>query len=352
MQALVEIVIKFLDKITSIFSQKLKKDSSNMVHLPDHALLTGIICIVVFSLPTIFLNVFSSDSKMWFVTAIMLVFALLGAALIIAYFNCRIEFGENEFIYKSFFGVKKTIQYRDLDGILYGGKDLKLFSGDTTVYVMEDAVNKERFIAVAKKEYANAHKGKKIPKSTKKDIFNNHVEDPQSIILAYTLLFVFFVLLTLGIATVKPERREAFESRSVTVAKYEIDDKNLILYDSNGEEYRVFRYESTLEDKASFIADLSEGERYTMSVMLVNGRHEDYYKVSEIESEGDIHLTYERWYEAQQRNQFETSLVFIGVDILFLAFILATIYVGRNPHKFSDKVLHFFFKPGTIQRDC
>ena len=352
MQALVELVLAFFDRISEKIFKKPRPDRQNMVYLPDHSLLAGILCAVVFTAAGVLPLILEDDGKeMWFISVLLFAFALMGVALVIAYFNCRITFRDHDFTYKNFFGVKKTIQYRDLAGILEGNHDIKLYAGDISIYINEEALNKERFLALAKKRYRESHNGKMIPKATKKDIFNNHVEDPQSFILVFVMLAVFFTLLTIGVITISiPESREDFSPKSITVARYEISDDHLYIYDSLGAEYRVFSYADVIEDSSELISNLSPGASLYLSIILLDS-DEDCYSVSSIEMNGKSYMTYDSWYDNASYN-FRVGIVLSAMCDLFIFFFIGgAIYVGRNPHKFSDRVLHLFFRPGTIHRD-
>ena len=351
MQALVELVLAFFDRISEKIFKKPRPDRQNMVYLPDRSLIAGILCAVVFTVVGVLPPIFSGDNKIWFISVCLLGFALMGVALVIAYFNCRITFRNHDFTYKNFFGVKKTIQYRDLTGILEGNHDIKLYAGDISIYINEEALNKERFLALAKKRYRESHNGKMIPKATKKDIFNNHVEDPQSFILVFVMLAVLFPLITIGVISfVGPESREDFSERFITVENYEISDGDLYIYDSRDIEYRVYNYDDLIDNSSELISKLSRGANAGLLIKPIDS-DEDRYAVSDIKVNGTSYLTFDKWHENQVQNFTFVTAMLVAFNLMIFFFIGGAIYVGRNPHKFSDRVLHLFFRPGTIHRD-
>ena len=275
----------------------------------------------------------------------------MGVALVIAYFNCRITFRDHDFTYKNFFGVKKTIEYRDLTGILEGNSDVKLYAGDKVIYVAGDAVNSERFLALAKKRYRESHSGKMIPRAAKKDIFNNHVDEPQSFVLVFIILAVFFPLMTIGVISfAAPESREDFSERFITVESYETSEGDLYIYDSRGIEYCVDNYSKVIADSSKLKSKLSRGTRLGLLIKPIDSDGVRYL-VSSIEMNGTSYLTFDKWHENRVQNFIFVTAILVAFNLMIFFFIGAMIYVGRNPHKFSDRVLHLFFRPGTIHRD-
>ena len=67
MQALVELVLAFFDRISEKIFKKPRPDRQNMVYLPDHSLLAGILCAVVFTAAGVLPLILEDDGKeMWF----------------------------------------------------------------------------------------------------------------------------------------------------------------------------------------------------------------------------------------------------------------------------------------------
>ena len=348
--AIVGLLMGFFDSILEKIFKKPRPDRSNMVSLRDYTLFAGILFAVIFTAIGIVFLVFG-DVTMWFSSGAFFLFALFGVSLVIAYFNCRITFRDQDFTYKRFLGIKRTIEYRDLTGILEGNSDVKLYAGDKVIYVAGDAVNGERFIALAKERYREHNGGKTIPKTRTKDIFNNHVKDPQAFVLVFVILTVPFILMPIGLLTFAyPDSREAFTEKSITVDSYEISDGNLYIYDSFDSEYCISSYTDVINNSSELISKLSSGTRLNL-LIIQEVADRDVHYVSSIEMNGKHYLTYDRWYEHESYTFKLLIVVFAILDLLIFFFVGATIYVGRNPHKFSDRVIHIFFKPGTIRRD-
>lgn len=351
MRSLLGLVASTIALLESISEKIFKKPKpENMVYLLDFNLLAGILCAVIFTVVGVLPLIFADD-KIWFISVCLFGFALMGVALVIAYFNCRITFRDHDFTYKNFFGIKRTIEYRDLTGISKGNSDVKLYAGDKVIFVAGDAVNSERFLALAKKRYRESHSGKMIPRAAKKDIFNNHVDEPQSFVLVFIILAVFFPLMTIGVISfAAPESREDFSERFITVESYETSEGDLYIYDSRGIEYCVDNYSKVIEDSSKLKSKLSRGANAGLLIKPIDS-DEDRYSVSDIKVNGTSYLTFDKWHENRVQNFIFVTAILVAFNLMIFFFIGATIYVGRNPHKFSDRVLHLFFRPGTIHRN-
>lgn len=346
------LVIYFVCNGISVFMRRKKENESNTVVLPKLPLIVGIICAVTCLVPAVIVLFLEMEDAI-ILSAFLAAFSLLGVALIIAYINCRIVYGEDEFTYKTFFGIKKTVRYEDLTAFQGFKKDVKLFVGKRVIRIDELAINKSKFISFARVQYRKKHNGKALPKLDKKDLFNNHVENPGEFILVFVLvgallLGVTAFMFVLGIPTDKSK----FEEKTITVEKYEILEQTLLMYDNSDNTYSVSQYASIVENANEFINALNSKPELTLLVRYDDNDDEPRYTVSAIEQEGaKQYLSYEAWCQGEWELALSITGILLIVNLIYISFVCLTIYVGRNPHKFSDKVLHLFFKPGYIHRD-
>lgn len=347
------VIIYFLANGVSVIIRKKPQDEeTNLVMLPKFVLIVGILCSSVFLIPTV-ITLFAEDKKMLFLSAFFAAFSLLGVALIVAYINCRIVFNEDDFTYKNFLGIKRTIKYKDLTAIQGKNKDIKLFAGKYIIRVDEGATNNKRFVSHAKKQYRKYYDGKALPTLEKKDLFNNHVENPGEFIFLFGMLAVFCLGFTIFIGCMSiPKKETDFARKTVSVDKYEVSDENLLFYDTAGNTYRVKEYASVILNANEFIENLNSKPDLNLLVLYNEKADEPFYIVSSIDKDAtEQYLSFDIW----RKNEWKTNVFIIGIsliiDLLMFLFIWFTIYVGRNPHKFSDRVLHLFYKPGYIHRD-
>ena len=346
------VVIYFLANGIFVMVRKRKDDETNLVVLPKFVLIVGVICSFFCLIPSIAI-LFTKDKTMLFFSAFFAAFSLLGVALIVAYINCRIIFNEDDFTYKNFFGIKRTIKYKDMTAFQGKNKDIKLFSGKYVIRVDEGAINNKRFVSHAKKQYRKHHNGEALPMLEKKDIFNNHVENPGEFIFVFGMLAVFLLGFTIVISCMSIPKKEAdFTRKTVLVNEYEISEENLLLYDTAGNTYRVNEYASVMFNANEFLDILSSKPELNLLVRYNENGDEPFYIVSSVEKDGtQQYLSFDTWRKNEWKLTNFVISVFLIIDLLMFLFIWFTIYVGRNPHKFSDRVLHMFYKPGYIHRD-
>ena len=169
------------------------------------------------------------------IAGLFAIISLAGIICIIAYLNYKIEFDANTFTYRSWFGRKHTLRYDDLTAMGKHEKDVTFYAGKIAIKVYEQAINTEKFIKFAKNHYTLNHNGSAMPKIKKKDLFNNHVEQPEGIIivLSFILLMLFSLTIAVGIDSA-PKKITAFEEKIVIVESYELDNNHIILFDKNG----------------------------------------------------------------------------------------------------------------------
>ncbi|MBE6629412.1 MAG: hypothetical protein E7624_01005 [Ruminococcaceae bacterium] len=269
-----------------------------------------------------------------------------------AYINCRIVFGKDDFTYKTFWGVKHTVQYKDLTAIRGKNKDIKLFAGKRVIRVDEGAINGKRFVLYARQQYKRHHNGMAIPQIAKKDLFNNHVENPGEFIFIYAILTVAFLGMTVLIVCLTiPENETEFVPKAVVAGTYEVSEETLVISDPAGTAYHIWDYDALLVESAGFFEKLDSKTELRLLVKYNEKADEPYYIVSSIEAEGKQYLSFDAWYKNEWKDTVPVFAMVFFLDLLMLAFTWLSIYVGRNPHKFSDRVLHMFYKPGYIHRD-
>lgn len=323
-----------------------------VVRLFKSTLNIGIIGSILFLAITFVCIYMQGGAVGYCLAGIFALMSLVGLVCIIAYLNYKIEFDENQFTYRSCFGRKHTLRYEDITACSKLKKDVTFYAGKIAIKVYDRTTNAARFIKVAKRRYSLIHGGNEMPATIKKDIFNNHVEQPEGILLVFGLIAIIMIGFTVAVGIDSaPQKITAFEEKTIIAESYELDKSHIILFDENGYEYRIEDDENVLRHKDTFLRKAEEKREITMQVMLVEKFRESYYIVSSIAIDSDHYMFFETWYTDRQQSNITVTCVFIGIDLLLLALFCLIIYVGRNPNKFSDKALRLFFSPGSIHRD-
>ena len=289
------------------------------------------------------------SSEFLFFTA----FALFSSTLIIAYINCRIWYTEEEFTARNFFGIRRTFRYEDIQSIQGSHRDVKLKVRGRTVRIDEAAVGKLEFLRVAKKRYRTAHGGKAIPeiKKSKWDIFNGHVDDPGELLVGYIVILLLMpaaFLFCFFLAEPTPMEEMSFVNAPVEWVEVSEDDETDLVLLADGTEMEVWGYRHTLADADAFLDACRAGEVFTMGYRVVINDDKEVVGLSAeyIEgSDGRVWLTPQEAYN----NRFREMAILFGIfEIVWVGIVAASVYVGRNPHKFSKKVIRLFFKDGYV----
>lgn len=346
------------------------------VHLPKLLLVIGIICTAVFLIPAIVMFTL----KEFIGGIVFLAISLFCSTLIIAYINQRIYYDSEGFTAKSFFGIKRRYSYTDIeccsaeiphnldeviddeefDDIDYVlnlmSEDYKLKVRGKTILVDQIAVGGLEFLAFAQKQYKAFNCDRPIPekkKTTKCDaIFNGNVKNPGVQIVIYIIVFAFLVgFIVLGFVFNKPTEMDNLKLETVTVNSFEAKKEYLYL-DIDGFETEPYLrgYKQTVSDPARFMAMLNSREHFEIgyNTFIDDGVTE--YRIEYIrDKNGTVLTTPEDFHEFYQHDFNIIMSIMIAVLVLWVAYVLFVIYVGRNPKKFSPKLVHKLYKEGSIK---
>ncbi len=356
---------------------KPQKGDGKTVHLPKLLLIIGIIGTLVFLIPSIYAFF---GWKTVGGGLVLLAISLFCSTLITAYVNQRIYYDEEGFTAKSFFGIKRRYSYSDIeyslgkipndldiaiddenfDDIDYVldlmSEDIRLKVGKRKILIDQIAVGGIEFLAFAQKQYKLRNGGKPIPhrtKTTKCDaIFNGNVKNATAQIVIYAVVLTIWLGLFILIPiTNVPTKMEDLTLKTVTVEGYETDDEYLYL-NINGFTDDIFLrgYTEILADSNGFIAILDRREPIEIGYETIVDDGETYHRIEYVkDKDGNVLTTPEDYHEFYQRDVKKITLLFGAIILVWIAYVLFTIYVGRNPHKFSAKFVHKFYKEGSIR---
>ena len=126
------------------------------------------------------------------------------------------------------------------------------------------------------------------------------------------------------------------------------DDKTDLVLSAGGTEIEIWGYEHTLSDAEAFVHECEVGEVFTIGYRNVTNDDGEItgFSVEYIQdSSGQIWITPE---DARNHRFREVLLIFGILELVWLAFCGLSIYIGRNPHKFSKKTIRLFFKDGYV----
>lgn len=330
------------------FLRKPKTAEEGKVHLPKFFAILGTITSTIFLIPTI-ITAFS-DEDIW-VPIVFLVFSLLGATLIIAFMNCRISYDDG-FIAKTFFGIKRKVSYDQVTAIKENMHETYIYVGKRRIMVDEFSVGGREFIDLVEKKYRTLHNGQSLPKitKTKNDIFNGHVNDVAGFYFAYGLVSVVLVgFIALFICDVFiPKNANNTIEQTVTFISCYVKEDEVILTSADENIYKI-QYAAE-QINIQEIKSICNGELKvtTYSKEVTPDDEEDFYSIKAIKYNESYLLSFEEENKLYRQEGLPIIGLFLFILLIWVAFIVASIVVGRNPQKFSKKVVKMFFKDGYI----
>jgi len=162
---------------------------------------------------------------------------------------------------------------------------------------------------------------------------------------------VLLLSFTIWVCCLAHESISDYSLQNVVVERYEISDNDLFLYNEDNEKFILYDYTECLNDPEALLSALNQNKEFELLIKYNGKGEEPFYIVSQIVCGTEQYLLFESYYKNQRKNFFEGFSILLFLDLLWGAFVCFSIYIARNPYKFSDRVLHMFFKPGYIHRD-
>ncbi len=283
------------------------------------------------------------------------VFSLLPLALISSYFTFHIDFDKDGFTHRNALGITRRYRYTDVTGISGGAEQ-----GDITIYADghkiridggANPIKKSKFLSFVRTQYRKNNKGQVLPrKRPKTDIFNGNVNNPGEFIFVYALIYVFIIGMFIFIAVAwQPTKAEDLTYQTVSFDRYAINDDetdDLYLY-AEGKEYRIYSYEKVLQNTEQLLSLCNGKTLFTVGME----EYDTHSNVSTLESKNGVpYLTLEETNHVERASLLMMCLFFGGFFVIWTAFVVLSVMIGRNPKKYPKWLVHGFFKPSYINR--
>lgn len=341
--------------VSGVFSwlRQPKAGNAGEVYLPKFFVIIGTITSVFFLIPALITTVFS-DEPMG-VSVLFLLLALVGASLVIAFINCRISYDQDGFVSKNFFGVKRKYTYEDVTAIKENVHEKYIYVGKGRIMVDEFSIGGEDFVKLVKTKYRTIHGGKSLPRRDDKkyDIFNGNVRDAGGFLIVYGLVAattVGFLLFTVYNAYLSPSTTTNTIEQTVCFMSCAVLEDEIVLTSEDHLTYKISFTDEEFDAKA--IQDICSGEtRVTVYSKKVSQENEDeYYSIKAIMHNGGYLLSFVETNKLRSQEYRPMILIALAMCLAWGLFVAASIVVGRNPQRFSKRVVHWFFKAGYVNR--
>ena len=333
------------------FLKQPKKAEKGKVYLPNFFVILGLICSTVFLIPTI-ITAFSNE-PIW-IPILFFAFSLLGTILIIAFVNCRVWYDEEGFVAKNFFGIKRKFTYDQVTAIKENMHEDYVYIGKHRVIIDKVSIGGIDFIAYLRKRYRTLHKGQVLPtiQKNKHDIFNGNVEDVFGFMFVYIMIgvvIVAFAIFLVWHVYGNPCTVDNTIEQEVSFASCIAKGNEIVLTSTDNKLYKIrFIGEEFNFDEIKSVCD-GKTLLTTYSKEVTPEDADDYYAIKAIRYESTVILSFDetnRWHQEEYWPLLFFPIVFA---IVWGAYITGSIIVGRNPKKFSKKIVKLFFKDGYIK---
>lgn len=327
-----------------------KQTEDGKVYLPKFFAILGAVASTIFLIPAI-ITAFLGESLR--VPILFLPLSSLSATLIIAFVNCRISYDQDGFVHKSFFGIKRKFTYDQVTAIKENTHENFLYVGKKRLMVDEFSIGGDDFIKLVKKKYRTIHNGNSLPKihKTKHDIFNGNVQDAGGFLFVYIFVSILAIsfLIFMVYSTYAPSTPNNTIEQSIRFVSYNATKTEITLTSSDNEIYKIRFIDEQFNAKE--IQTLCDGKKVvtTYSTEVTPKNKENYYSLKAVKYNDDYFLSFD---ETNRLHRQEYTLLVIIAVIMCLAwgaFVVFSIIIGRNPKRFSKRIIRMFFKDGYIK---
>ena len=160
-------------------------------------------------------------------------------------------------------------------------------------------------------------------------------------------------LILSGIAYRHYEKEDmSFERVSFTVNSLSVNGDDLMLRTADdGQEYRILSYKQTLVDAQNFLEDCEAGTVFDVEYTPVGPKENKHKSVRSLAADGTVYMDRRVMTEHLQQNILTAMWFMGGLLLLWLGFCACAVAVGRHPERYSDRIVHLFFKPGYLKSD-
>lgn len=229
-----------------------------------------------------------------------------------------------------------------------------IYIGKRRVMIDKFSVGGIDFIAYLRKRYRTLHKGQALPiiRKNKHDIFNGNVDDVFGFMFAYIMIGVVIVAYTIFLVWYIYGNHCTVDNtieQEVSFTSFIAKDDEIVLTSIDNKLYKIrFIGEGFNSDEIKSVCD-GKTLLTTYSKEVTPNDADDFYVIKAIRYESTNLLSFDetnRWHQEEYWPLLFFPIVFA---IVWGAYVAGSIIVGRNPKKFSKKVIKLFFKDGYVK---
>ena len=215
------------------------------------------------------------------------------------------------------------------------------------------AIGGDDFIELVKKKYLTIHNGKALPRiyKTKNDIFNGNIKETGKFLFLYITVGIFaigFLIFTICYTYI-PSTPDNTLKQAISVVSCQIKNEGIVLTSTDNERFIIRFAEKSFNIKE--IQDICDGEKVitTYSVKFAPKHEESYYSLKAIEYNNEYLLSFDVTNKFHIQEYVPLVIAAAALCVVWGIFIIGSIIIGRNPKKFSKRVVRLFFKDEYIR---
>ena len=339
-------------KITDVLidqMQKPRKGKQGEVHLPGFLGILGAVC----AIPFLIFAVISFLKEALGAALCFLLLASLGGSMVVAYLNCRIIYDDSGFVARNFLGIRGRFTYDRITGIKRNVNETFLYVGKRRYMVDGIAVGGGEFLLFAAKQYRTLNNGRSIPsiQNTKRDLFHGNVESSGEFLFAYILMGVVCVgfLIFMAFEVFLPSNPGNTIEQKVCFTSCQVKEDRIHFRSEDQKLYKISFFDEKIDLQE--MDRLCDGE----SLLTVYGKEytpddgEDYFEIKAIYHNDDEILSFSDTNRLHRQEFWPLLLIGLLFCLIWGAYVVGSVIVGRNPKRYSKKTLKLFFKDGYVK---
>lgn len=347
------LIVMTLQLLIRSFIEKKRrtKNINNMVFLSDIALYIGALGSVIATAVCCYTGFINHDLIL---TIGFAVFSMLGISLLLAWKNCCITFGKEDFTHKNFLGISRKYDYNQVTAFKGNpaASDVVIYIENKKIRIDKLAVNKEVFLKLLRKKYRTVNAGDALPQiyKSESDTFNGNVNNPHEFIIVFALITLLMTAGTIFVAlAMKPVSENDTTHLTVTFESCEIDRHDLVLKSTQYEHsFVIDDYEKYVTNSEQLISLCDNKTSFDVWVQEISPDKNSYYAVCQIAESNNVFFSF----EDNNKQISDTALIVLLIlgfwESLVIVCFIFTIIIGRNPHRFKPWFIRLFFKKDAI----
>ena len=350
-----EIIVGFLGIILAVFFicsfaytlRQPRIPPQNELRLPKAYSFIGIVCGSLFLIPAF---ICLKIGEPIILPLGFLAFSALGAVIVIEFVNGRISYDKEGFTDRTFFGKERKHSFSEIQGMNVNVNSTVIYTERGKVSIDPMTVGLDAFLSAANAGYKRHHKHRIPDYKNERDLFHGHIRDSGMMIFAYILvgvIFILFFILTIYIY-VSPYTADNTHCTETSFTSFAYNKTDMDFTSHDGETYKIRYVNPDVVDLKTLEA-ICNGETLSVYYKSVDPSHGDYSVIKAVKLDHNFILDFSETKELDQKMDIIGIYASLSFILLWALFVVMSVKVGRNPSKYSKRVVKLFFKEEYVK---